>query len=124
MDGQTLGAILGFIGVVVTAVLGFYAATRGNKNEKEDAAKNALDATKDEAYEARILLRDEQIADLKEDKAELEREKEKLRVAVKEREALNAELMRNCATRVEELEAENDKLALELRKVEGRGYDN
>lgn len=64
-DGTTLGALLGFLGLVVTALSGVYVATRTNQTEKESSAQKALEETRDEAYEARITLRDEQIAHLR-----------------------------------------------------------
>lgn len=64
-DGTTIGALLGFLGLVVTALGGVYVATRTNQVEKENTAQKALEETRDEAYEARIALRDEQIAHFK-----------------------------------------------------------
>lgn len=64
-DGTTIGALLGFLGLVVTALGGVYVATRTNQVEKENTAQKALEETRDEAYEARIALRDEQISHFK-----------------------------------------------------------
>ena len=62
LDGTTIGALFGFLGLVVTALSGVYVATRTNKTEKESTAQKALEETRDEAIEARIALRDDRIA--------------------------------------------------------------
>lgn len=94
LDGSVLGAIFGFLGLVVSTIGGVFIATRTNKTEKETAAIAAIEQTKVDAYEQRIKLRDEQIADLKSDIVVLKLE-------------------------IEERESENDKLSLEVQKLKG-----
>lgn len=112
LDGQTIGAILGFLGIVVTAICGVFVATRTNRTEKQDTARAALEQTKDEVLEARLTLKDETIAALKADKEELEAD---LAKAKKELD----DCRRFSNIRIEELEAEIDRLELELPKSKG-----
>lgn len=98
LDVQTLAAILGFLGLVVTTLGGVYVATRNRETEKEDSAQKALEATRDEAYEQRLTLRDETIASL-------EKRLEQLKIDK------NLE--------IEELEAELDSKILEIKQLKG-----
>lgn len=66
VDGTTIGAFFGFLGLVVTALAGVYVATRTNQTEKESTALKTLEETRDEAYQARLTLRDEKIVLLEE----------------------------------------------------------
>lgn len=95
-DGATIGALLGFLGLVVTAFSGVYIATRTNNTEKEGSAKLALEETRDEAISARLTLRDEQIAQLRID-------------------------LNNCKIenkiRIEELEIDNDRLRIANQQI-------
>lgn len=70
LDGTTVGALLGFLGLVVTALSGVYVATRTSSSEKESAAQRMLEDTRDEATEARFALRDERIAFLEQQLAD------------------------------------------------------
>ncbi len=83
LDGTTIGALLGFFGLIVTAISGVYIAGRANKTEKASTAMKALEDTRDEAYAARLTLRDEQIAklrlDLSERKSSIEGLREEIR---------------------------------------------
>lgn len=67
LDGTTIGAILGFFGTVATVLGGIYLATRNRDGEKKSAALLTLEKTRDEANAALIALKDEQLADLKND---------------------------------------------------------
>ena len=96
IDGTTLGAIMGFLGLVVTSAGGVYVATRTNSSEKENSALKALEETRDEATEARITLRDEQILRLQEQLADCKAENR---------------------LKIEELENEIDRLHSEIRDL-------
>lgn len=61
LDGTTIGALFGFLGLVVTALSGVYVATRTNASEKESTAQRALEETRDEVVDERFKLRDERI---------------------------------------------------------------
>lgn len=97
LDGTTIGAFFGFLGLVVTAISGVYVATRTNQTEKESSALKALEETRDEAYQARITLRDEQIEQLRSD--------------------LNDCRMEN-RLRIEELESENDRMRVDNSRLQ------
>lgn len=94
LDGATISAFFGFLGIAVTAIAGIFVATRTNQVEKQNSAKLALEQVRDEAHEARLTLRDEQLA-------ECERGKIVLNL------------------RVEELESENDQLRVENHRLKG-----
>ena len=113
-DGQTLAAILGFLGIVVTGVSGAWVATRTNRTEKEDTARATLEKTRDEAHEALLLLRDETIKALREDKTELEGDLAKSQAETAKAQGEVDECRRFSGIRIEELEATNDRLELGL----------
>lgn len=103
LDGTVIGSIMGFLGLVVTGLCGVWVASKTNRVEKESSARAALEQSKDEVHEARIILRDEQIANLRE-----QLEKATIR----------------CKEKIEELEDENNKLQkalIELSKGTGDG---
>lgn len=78
LDATTLAALLGFLGLVVTSVTGFFVATRANKAEKVSSTMKALEETRDEVYEGRLILRDEKIDQLRLDLNECKSDKEML----------------------------------------------
>lgn len=96
MDGTIIGAGLGFLGTVATVLGGIYLATRNRDTEKKSAALLTLEKTRDEATAALMTLKDEQIADLKND------------VVV-----LKAQLL--------DCESDNDVLAVENNKLKKEG---
>lgn len=119
LDTDTIVALIGFLGLVVTTIGGVYVATKTNRSEKENTAEATLEQTKDAAYEARLAakdgqieLRDDQIVDLKEDRRELEEELAKVRQDLIDCQA-------NSRTTIAELEAENDQLGIENRRLKG-----
>lgn len=70
MDGTTIGALLGFLGLVVTSLSGIYVATRTNSSEKESTAQRTLEETRDEVVDERFKLKDERIAFLEQQLAD------------------------------------------------------
>lgn len=70
MDGTTIGALLGFLGLVVTSLSGIYVATRTNSAEKESTAQRTLEATRDEVVDNRFKLYEERIEFLEQQLAE------------------------------------------------------
>lgn len=60
MDAATLVAVLGFAGTVLAALIAGIVALIVNRTEKKRTAENTLE----KVYEQRVILRDEQIADL------------------------------------------------------------
>ncbi len=83
LDATTLGAFLGFFGLIVTTIAGVFVATKTNKAEKAGSSLKALEDTRDEVYEGRLLLRDEQISLLRLDLQDCRAEIEKLRVEIR-----------------------------------------
>lgn len=63
MDTATLIAVLGFLGTLVASIIGAIVAISTNRTEKAQTAEQTVEKTLRE----RILLRDEQIEDLKDD---------------------------------------------------------
>lgn len=87
MDPAVWVAFLGLLGVVATAITGIVVAKITNRSEKEQSSETAMERTLRE----RIILRDEQLKDKDLDILELK-------------------------VKVEELEAENDRLLLGQRE--------
>jgi septal ring factor EnvC (AmiA/AmiB activator) len=119
LDTDTIVALIGLLGVVLTTLGGVYIATKTNKSEKEDSAEVALQKTRDEAYvqqleakDDQIELRDDRIAALREDLVEAEQDNAKLRAALED-------CQTNSRARIAELEHENDQLGLENRRLKG-----
>jgi hypothetical protein len=86
MDAATTVAVFSFLGVVVTAMAGAVVAIYTNRAEKKSTAVSAMEMTLRE----RILLRDEQIAELKVAKSKTE---EKLAEQIAENIRLKAQLV-------------------------------
>lgn len=63
MDGTTTIAIFGFFGTITTVLGGIIVAVMVNRSEKRQSAETAMERTLRE----RLVLRDEQIEDLKQD---------------------------------------------------------
>lgn len=70
MDTATTVAVFGFLGTLIASVVGGFVAIYTNRTEKQQTAEVSVEKTLRE----RILLRDEQIADLR---AELDWEKKR-----------------------------------------------
>lgn len=86
MDAATTVAVFSFLGVVVTATVGAVVAIYTNKAEKKSTAVSAMEMTLRE----RIILRDEQIAELKAAKGKAD---EKLAEQIAENIRLKAQLV-------------------------------
>lgn len=92
MDPATTVAVFSFAGVVVTVLGGAVVAIYTNRSEKKTTAETAMEKTLRE----RIILRDEQIEDLKADVREAEDAKavteEKLSVKIIENRELKRQI--------------------------------
>lgn len=71
-DTPTLAIVLGFIGTVITGILGAIVTISMNRNEKRQTAENALE----KAYEQRLALRNEKLAELEQDLKEVREERD------------------------------------------------
>lgn len=67
-------ALIGLIGIVITAIGGAFVALSTNRKEKTMVAESTLE----KAYEQRILLRDEQLAESRQDVQDLLKERSEL----------------------------------------------
>ena len=79
MDTQVAVAGFGLLGVIVTAVAGFFVARMTNKTEKRQASEVAVEASLRERLairDDRLVLRDEQMEDLKADLERVTRERD------------------------------------------------
>lgn len=81
-------AVFSFLGVVVTAIAGIFAAIITNRKEKRQTSETTMERTLRE----RLTLRDEQLADIKADLSEELDENEKLRMEILRLRALAEEL--------------------------------
>lgn len=76
MDAATTVAIFAFAGTVVTAIAGAVVAVFANRSEKKQTAY----ATLEKAWEQRVILRDEQIIELKADLAEALKDRDRYKL--------------------------------------------
>ena len=79
MDAQSTVALFGLLGVIVTAVAGFFVAKMANTTEKRKATEIGVESTLRERLvlaDDRLVLRDEQMQDLKNDLERVERERD------------------------------------------------
>jgi len=70
MDQGTVVVVLGFFGTVITGAASVGVALIVNRKEREQSAETSLERTLRE----RLLLRDEQLTEMKEDNADLKME--------------------------------------------------
>lgn len=91
-ETPTLAIVLGFVATIITSIVGAFVATRLRKSEKEQSAELVLE----KALRERIVLRDEALAEAKEDLAH----------AIVEKEAAEA--------RAEKAEKQRDRLYLAI----------
>lgn len=74
LDGSTIGAFLGFLGIVSSTIGGVYIATSNRKSEKASVAQETLNTTKNEVYESRLREKDERIGYLEKRLADCEQD--------------------------------------------------
>lgn len=96
LDGSSIGAFLGFLGIVCTTLGGVYVATRNNRSEKASVALQTLEASRDKTQAKQLQQRDERITYLEKDLADCRIEKR---------------------LREEELENDIDRLHIEIDKL-------
>lgn len=80
MDTATTVAVIGLCGTCLGVIATLIVAIMTNKREKTLAAE----VTMEKVYQGRITLRDEQIADLREDLAEALNERDKYKAIAEE----------------------------------------
>lgn len=75
LDGSTIGAFLGFLGIVSSTIGGVYVATRNSRSEKASVALQTLNDARDKNVDERLANKDERIAYLEKDLVDCRLEK-------------------------------------------------
>lgn len=77
MDAATTVAVFAFLGTVITAIVGALVAIWTNRAEKRQTAEMTIE----KVLRERIILRDETIADLREDLARVAKQRDRYKDA-------------------------------------------